>query len=362
MIEDGSINAYSIDDNGQLQYDEKKDLRFYDADGKIKDQLFLDAIKKQAIDDDTLGYEITEVDGIKTVVLKRGYTSVEINTIRNRGVSMLGALDKDAYAKWQQNVIFRSMFKFMPWLQAKKDLYFMERHESEILKVWKKRIDEFGNEGYVAEAMVQEGIVQSLFGLYRKFYAHGYKVLINGGIDDVEKKNMAVLASHLSLYAMTAIMYSMLKMTCVDEDGEKDKTCFMKHTAMGQRTEKVIKNIQSDLFVLQTFYNLGTGDFNGFAGFAVVGNLIQGILGATYLSATGYRQDEDQTRVDYVLESFNKTLKRSVALYRSGYEIYDFNEWLKDDMSNPYRDKFDKQVIPEKDKSYIYEEWLRYKY
>gem|GEM_PF-6044860 len=136
----------------------------------------------------------------------------------------------------------------------------------------------------------------------------------------------------------------------------------MKHTAMGQRTEKVIKNIQSDLFVLQTFYNLGTGDFNGFAGFAVVGNLIQGILGATYLSATGYRQDEDQTRVDYVLESFNKTLKRSVALYRSGYEIYDFNEWLKDDMSNPYRDKFDKQVIPEKDKSYIYEEWLRYKY
>jgi|GEM_PF-6990756 len=223
MIEDGSINAYSIDDNDQLQYDEKKDLRFYDADGKIKDQLFLDAIKKQAIDDDTLGYEITEVDGIKTVVLKRGYTSVEINTIRNRGVSMLGALDKDAYAKWQQNVIFRSMFKFMPWLQAKKDLYFMERHESEILKVWKKRIDEFGNEGYVAEAMVQEGIVQSLFGLYRKFYAHGYKVLINGGIDDVEKKNMAVLASHLSLYAMTAIMYSMLKMTCVDEMEKKIK-------------------------------------------------------------------------------------------------------------------------------------------
>jgi len=313
LIEEGSFDAYSLDEEGNLQYDEVLDRRYYDDKGNVKDKAFLRAIKQQMFDDDTLGIEpaIKDEDGIvinpniEDRKLLRGYTSVEINNIRNRSAAMLGVFDKDGINQLNRFVIFRSMFKFMTWMMPRLDLYWMEKSESEILKEWKKRVNEFGEEGYTAEAMIQEGIIQTLLKMPKLIYGVTTGQITGDAakLENFEKRNT---------------------MTCSDSKGNP-KECFLKHTAMGKSTERILLNVQGDMFIISAFFQMLNGDMSFFSGFSVVINAFTRAM-QTIWGVFNLDPDSDQSAAGM----FNDYGKKTVAGYRSIYEVYDMNAWLNE--------------------------------
>ena len=348
MIEDGSFNAYSMKD-GHLVYDETKDLRFYTKNGKIKNKIFLDAIKGQMELDSTMGIsedrEIvseekndddeliskTELIKVEDRKLLRGYTSIEINNIRNRSSAMLGVFDKDGFSKIQKWAMLKSMFKFMTWMQSKMDLYYMEQHKSDTLKMWKKYTDEFGNEGYVAEAMIQEGILQSLLSISTKSYGAIVGKLAKGefNITDIEKRNLAIFTSHITMALSVLALNSLFKMNCKDKDGNPQE-CFLEHTAAGKSTKSMINNVQSDMFILTAFIDIVNGEYSFFSGFSVVGNL--GVNTAGLFLDVLFPSEEDASDPDFSrVTEVNNYMKRSFSIYRSIYEPIDFAQWMSEE-------------------------------
>jgi len=332
IIQDESINAYSLDETGSLQYDEKKDLRYYTANGIIKDEAFLIAIKNQMLDDDTFGIEDLKKDDEGKLIqknilnrkLKRGYTSIEINNIRNRSAAMMGVFDKDGINQLNRNVMFRAMFKFMTWMMPRIDQYWMEKSESEILKEWKKRVDEFGKEGYVAEAMVHEGIIQTLMGTSKLVYGMALGEITGDAakLENYEKRNLAIFASHAIAFLAVYGMLKAFQLSCKDSKGES-KECFLKHTAMGMSTERILLNVQSDMFILSNFVNWLDGSQSFFAGFGVVYSAVTRTISSMFHL---FNMSDDET----IGGTFHDNSKRSLAAYRSFYEIYDLGAWLNE--------------------------------
>jgi len=90
MIKDGSYDAYSVDNKGNLKYDIKKDKRFYNSllTGKAKEKIEL--FRKKI--PDLLKRENKFKDGNYTM----GYTNIEIRSMKDYVVEAFSSMDADA--------------------------------------------------------------------------------------------------------------------------------------------------------------------------------------------------------------------------------------------------------------------------
>lgn len=313
MIEDGSINGYFVSEEGSLEYDETKDLRFYTEEGKIKDEAFLYAVKKNVYEEGGFNIEAFDPDNPKELIdrkLKVGYTFGEINTIKAKAVQMIGSMDKDARSRAEKNVIFKHALKFRAWLIAKKDLYTMDRHMSDTYMEWTKILQPDGTFKYELDPQEVEGIIYSLLSVTNKLRVYQLKALRDGTITDVEKKNMAILASHLFFFASVWLLAASIDLTC-DDDPKAD--CWVKDSQIGKSTKSMLSNVQSDMLVAKTLWDIMFNTNSIFPGISLLIGTTGRLIDYT-ISIPGS---------DNVLADTNDLMKKSWATYRTGVEFSD---------------------------------------
>ncbi len=323
MISDGSFDAYSVDeDTGKLVYYETKDNRFYDKDGNLVNKPYLLAIKKQMVKDGTNGLEPFAEDDITEKAnslferkLTRGYTSVEVLNIRGNSIKMLGLFDKDGRSRIQRHEAMKQLLKFKTWIVSKKDLYIMPHDgNSDTYAQWKKIENADGTFSYAVEYTEQEGIFQSLGAIGNKLRAYAQKDADGIDLSDLEKKNLAILASHLAAFTLIYSIIQGIGMTCdKDSEGKNKKGCWLTTTSYGKSTTSLLSNVKGDLFVVIGAWEMFMGNGSMFPGISVIYNAFKRLLASVFNMAF-----DDET---LALESSKEFMKKSWAVYRSAVEI-----------------------------------------
>ena len=316
MIHDGSINAYSLNEDGSLNYDETKDPRFYE-NGKIIDEPFLKAVKEQALSE---GYslEAYDPDNPKDLMERKlvvGYTFKERESIRSKAVDMIGVIGPEGSTRLSQVAVLRNFVKFRSWVIPKAGLYFRKNHISEVYSEWERTIDVDGNVKYNLRATETEGIVQSVHSIIFKLWVYKGKVAKNGGLSSIEKKNLAILASHLMHWGILIGLSSALYLTCSeDENGEGG--CWVDKTRAGKSAKSLLENVQGDLMTPLSVYSMIFDDNSLFGGISAMLNMSFRILKEPYNIITN---DTDMSAV----ELMNKDMVSSWAAYRDVFSIFE---------------------------------------
>ena len=316
MIYDGSFNAYSLDENGRLKYDEKKDLRFYTESGEIKDEDFLYAVKKEMFKEGQGIEEYDEAKGNDNLIDRKltiGYTNKERTTIIYKSIDMIGAISKTTKIKAEQVLMFKYFLKFKTWLVAKKDLYLKEGMTSDSFNEWTRIVHPDGKVEYRLDPQYTEGIVYSVANIYHKLRAYGIKLENGGKLSDIERKNMAILITH-AIFAgsMTLLAYG-LTLTC-DEDAD---FCWLDHSQTGKTVTSLLNNVRADMFVMSSLWDIINGRNSLFPALSLMTASVERIFKLIF--SIPFQDDS----TDSWLEQANDMLSKSWSTYRSTREFYE---------------------------------------
>ena len=331
MIEDGSFNAYSLDENGLLQYDEKKDPRFYNEKGELINEEFLLAVKNQALKE---GYSLedNDPDNPKSLMERKllyGYTFKERETIRSKSVDMIGVIGKEGEAKFSQIAALRYFMKFKAWIIAKANLYFRENQVSEVYSEWKKTLNPDGTISYELIPSETEGIFQSFVSILNKLKVYKLKIIKNGGLSSIEKKNLSILFSHLLHFGVLVGMSSALYLTCSED--EKDDGCWVDKTTIGKTSKSLLANVQGDIMTPMSMYQMIFGQNSLFAGIDSMIKMTRRIIALPF----DIVYEDKKTSA----EVMNEAIVKSWAAYRDAYslvELFKEDEPLKGYGDDPF--------------------------
>ena len=341
MIEDGSFNAYSLDEDGVLQYDEKKDPRFYNEKGELINEEFLLAVKNQALQE---GYSLEDYDpeNPKELIERKllyGYTFKERETIRSKSVDMIGVIGKEGEAKFSQIAVLRYFMKFKAWIIAKANLYMRGNQMSEVYSEWKRIENSDGTLSYELIDTEIEGIFQSMASIINKITVYKLKVLKNGSLTTIEKRNLAILASHLIHFAALVGMSSALYLTCsTDDKGEGG--CWVDDTIIGKTSQSLLKNVRGDIMTPISIYEMIFDQGSLFAGIDAMKKLAIRIAQTPFNMV--YNEEEEASAV------LNDALVKSWAMYRDSYslvELFKNDEPIEGFGADPF--KLTEPISPE---------------
>jgi hypothetical protein len=223
MIHDGSWNAYSINpDTGLVDYDVKKDRRYYNEDGtQSKEQKALMNHKKQRL----------IIDGVwgqkKNDPLVSGYdlmTTRKFKALADKYV--VGSYDALPKSVIAQNVLGKLFSMFNIWFISRVSNAFQKGEHIETLGDWRISHDEKGNVIYDehGEPMVQfekefvEGYMRTItryMGILLRYGKFDYKNMTSN-----DKRNFMKFATSVALFFIMRALYLGL----VDDDKDKDKS------------------------------------------------------------------------------------------------------------------------------------------
>lgn len=232
---DLSKHAYFINENGQLEYDWKKDKRFnlYAANDKSdivkynkQKSLFLS--KRSQYNKEHPNKAISD-----TITLPEPYTNQEIMTVRGLGDNIYGSYDRGKKAM-NENQAYGTLFgMFTTWMNGITNIYFMKPQKNNVTKLQKTQaindkgealyFDQYGNiltleEGGDENLPVLEDepvIVQGIYWTVKELV----KLVKNDGMDAMvkylksepqEKANMLKLGSDLLMWLFLSMLFKLL--------------------------------------------------------------------------------------------------------------------------------------------------------
>lgn len=157
LIHDGSVKAYTLDENGNVKYDWKKDKRFEllvkkdKKNPKYNDQLSTFMSLARELNNEFPEYNIKFDDPDNLPDLPDGYTTKEIRAIKKLGEQLYGAYDKAARNKLEHMAIGHNFMFFFNFFNGITDIYFSKGRVSDKTLMKKPMVNEDGEALYFNE-------------------------------------------------------------------------------------------------------------------------------------------------------------------------------------------------------------------
>ena len=240
MIKDGSWDAYSVVD-GKVLYDVKKDKRFYDKDGKLKEdaRLIMNAIKGRLIEQGVVPQGEDEP-------LQAGY-DLEMGRIFKwlSDKYIIGGMDSDQRTMADSYLIGRVLMQFRRYMPAKIDNWFGSRKSIDSGGSWK--IETTNGKKL---AVWEKREIESTWGAFNNLF---HTVWNGKDLSFAEVKNMSEAdrtalirgAYDVGMFLTLLLLYTGLK--APDDDELKKKELIIGRTGIQDtRMKRVVENTAWD--------------------------------------------------------------------------------------------------------------------
>ena len=211
MLHDGTWEAYSLDENGELVYDETKDQRFY-KDGVLTDEgrILRDGIKQHMVDTGQLesmekpmsvGYDYRTMNKLKIVCDKY----------------VIGAYDEKTKARAGATMLGRAFLMFKQFMTSRVDNLISEGMYIEDLGQWVVTKDKDGKSMAAWERRFVEGQLATVVSSIRMIRQYGVMDTMKR-LNGTQKQNLARMTAKLAVFMALYMLFNGL----VDSDDDDD--------------------------------------------------------------------------------------------------------------------------------------------
>lgn len=149
MMKDGVWEAYSMDEDGNLVYDETKDKRFQGENGK----LLKETLKKSLAEEDGLNPDGT---------MRRAYDSRQSESMKFEADSIVGGFDRETRGLYNYWALGKLLGLFKTWLPARLNKGFDSQFINEVAGDYEIVEDSDGEKQFVWKGKQMEGIMFSM--------------------------------------------------------------------------------------------------------------------------------------------------------------------------------------------------------
>ena len=300
MLHQGSFHAHSLDADGNLIYDEKKDKRFHFANqGLPADEYeykkkFYEATKLQmAKEKGGLAGDPANYD---KQVINKVYTGYEANHIKESIVELYSSLDDSSKSLITYYGHFAAIGKMRGWIFSKLGRYYMpakSKDSNESAAKLTKVSTPDG--GYTLEwvGTESEGILQTLWAATLQL-----QETRSVNLKPHQKKNMANLISDVLLFTVLTLginfAYGLL-----DDENKKNPLIVLIH-------ERALMGVK-DLLVIMSIYEMTTGNGSMLIGYSIAARALRQAIQAT-VTTVKYTYD-DETKTEDVSQELVKFIR-----------------------------------------------------
>lgn len=306
MIEQGTFYAHSLDEDGNLVYDETKDKRFHFAnageDPKIvrEKKLFYDATKAELAKHRNGLNQDSKTDYEKRT-LKKAWTTFDSNYVKEMIVELYSSLDDTSKSLATYYTWMGFIAKMRTWLFSKIPRYFqkpMTAEENESASRLVKVIDESSPDGYRFEWKGEptEGILYTIWSMAQQLAEHKTSVLKNGTLNVKQKKNLSMLMSDLLVFSILGAAASGIFKYALDDETREDEMVKLVYERWSMAT--------GDVFVLKSIYDMTTGTGSMFIGVSIASRFLKSMV-ETAIIAPQVLIDPETTMEDFKSAAHN---------------------------------------------------------
>ena len=258
--------THNVKDGG-LEYNEKKDKRFYNADGsQSKDQKMLHKVVK-----DQLNREGKIDDDGK---MKIGYTGEDLHAIKNYAVDAFSSMDIDSQGAAAASLFGRQLGKFKSWINPRTGKIMAKPIEESLKTREMIRIfDEDGELVAIEPALTPDEGYMHTIGKILDNARHDGKSM--EAMNEVERKKMADMAADATTLLLIYLLFSMV--TC-SEETKKAGQCWHKTSAAGKIVYDALKDSPGDVLVPLVIWETVTGNGAMFPSLAIAQRAINNIF------------------------------------------------------------------------------------
>ena len=300
MLEQGSFYAHSLDDKGNLVYDEKKDKRFHFAheggDPKvIRDKKkFYDATKEElAKQRNGLNQDFNTAYEERT--LKKAWTTYDGNYVKEMIVELYSSLDDTSKSLATYYTWMGFIAKMRTWLFSKVPRYFqkpMTAEENESSSRLVKVFDESDPDKYRYEWKGEptEGILYTIWSMAEQLAEYKTEVFQKGSLHEKQKKNLSMLIGDLIVFSVLGAAASGIFKYALDDETRDDEMVKLVYQRWMMAT--------SDVFVLKSITDMTTGSGSMFIGISTAKRFLMSAVD-TALIAPKLLTDPDTTMADF---------------------------------------------------------------
>lgn len=227
-IEEGSLDAYSLDKNNNLIYDEKKDLRFYNKDGSQTNlqKLFLKAVKEDMVREEGLD---------KKGNLLWGHTIKQRNAMKSNMDRIYGSYDNDHASRMKSYAWGKALSSLRTYFIDKQRRYIgvgkdSTKMYSENEGMYVPIYDDKGNVvAYDWQGESQEAILASVMMSGRELFENKGNIIKTWkSLTPKGRKNLVYLLTDTAMFTLLYLLFRGLH----DDDEEDGKQDLAEFTSM----------------------------------------------------------------------------------------------------------------------------------
>lgn len=306
MLEQGSFYAHSINDEGNLVYDEKKDKRFHFSESKSSDKYeykkkFYEATKlemakqRNGLNQDGATYEEKS--------LKKAWTTFDANHVKEMVVELYSSLDDTSKSLATSYTYLSFVIKMRTWLFSKVSRYFqspMTAEENASASRLVKVYDDKGDYKLEWKGSDTEGILWTLWSILQQCYEYKTDIAKKGSLTEKQKKNLSLLTGDLLVWGTLGAAGAGLFKYALDDETRKDETVKLLYQRWMMAT--------GDVFVLKSITDMVTGTGSMMIGVSVLKKFAVSVADVAYI-APQVLTNPDVTAADLV--SASKTMVKN---------------------------------------------------
>lgn len=325
LIEQGSFDAYHIDDYGNLKYDEKEDKRFFTgkrastAENSLKRDTY-DKVK------DKIGKERGGLSGISTDKygdrkLNWGMAPTERTMLKNLITQTYSSMDEESKGLIMYYTSMSLFNKMRSWIFPKVPRYFAKHktaaqneHMAQLVKV----PDASTPSGFRMEwqSSPTEGIFYTGRHILKSFADLKLDVFKKGKgvkLEEYQKENLSKLMGDMFVWSFFVLAGVGLFSGLLDDEQRKDPTL--------QLLYKRYMAATGDVFLAYSLLDVTSGQGSMFIGLSIAQNALNSLWNVgTTAAAMSYRDDVGSADL---ITALNKLGKSSHGLYTTGATVYD---------------------------------------
>ena len=209
-------SAWTLDKNGNLEYDETKDIRFkilYDPNANKNSEAYKKALARRKLVDDQLSQETdglkdetVSIDGKTFRKMNRPYFAKEIRDMKQFSDDNFGAYDRDTKSWFERTALGGLLMQFRTWLKSiAKRWYYESNAMSDLGKVEFVKDPETGEYYARWKGGFNEGIFQTVSFLFNEIKDSGKIVESYKKLDPDRKAILMRAISDLLLFMMATL-------------------------------------------------------------------------------------------------------------------------------------------------------------
>jgi hypothetical protein len=324
LMEQGSFDAYSIDEYGNLKYDEDKDDKFNWTGAATAEE---STYKKKVYDATKLelgkfrgGLTGNDSMDIKDRKLNRSLTEYERNEMKELIAQVYSSMDEESKGLAMYYTALGFMSKMKSWIFPKMPRYFqgyMTEEENESMKHLVKVDDPTAEGGYRLEwrASESEGILYTmkyLFGEVRRLGPVDF-IKADSTLKPHQQENVAKLLADVGMWATLSLAAWGLFSMMFGDDDDKDPAAELLYKRYMAAT--------GDVFLLYSLVDMMSGNGSAFISISIAARAAGSLLNLGVAGA-GLLGGEDKSQQEF-LSALNRVARNTHGVYRTGEFVFD---------------------------------------